>query len=103
MASETPRIEKVSVIPPRTLRVRWRGKATPDEVDLTGWIATGGDALAVLAGRDVFKRAGVGNYGTAVLWDEGDLAIDAAHLLMLAPEDRQARRLNDPQNKADQQ
>ena len=88
MASETPRIGKVFVIPPSTLRVKWRSRATPDEVDLTGWIATGGDALATLTGRDVFKRAGVGNYGTAVLWDEGDLAIDAAHLLMLATEQK---------------
>ena len=89
MTSETPRIEKVSVISPRTLRVKWRSKATPDEVDLTGWIATGGDALAALAGRDVFKLAEVGNYGAAVLWDNGDLAIDAAHLLMLAAEQKE--------------
>ena len=89
MASETPRIEKVSVIPPRTLRVKWRSKTASDEVDLTGWIATGGDALAALAGRDVFKRAAIGNYGTAVLWDERDLAIDAAHLLMLATEQKE--------------
>ena len=89
MASETPRIEKVSVISPSTLRVKWRSRAAPDEVDLTGWIATGGDASAALAGRDVFKRAKVGNYGTAVLWDEGDLAIDAAHLLMLVTEQKE--------------
>ena len=89
MASETPRIEKVSVIPPRTLRVKWRSRAAPDAVDLTGWIATGGDTLAALTGRDTFRRAEVGNYGTAVLWDEGDLAIDAAHLLVLAAEQRE--------------
>lgn len=92
MASETPRIDKVSVIPPSTLRVKWRSRAAPDEVDLTGWIATGGDALAALAGRDVFRRAAVGNYGTAVLWDVGELAIDAAHLLMLATEQKEFSR-----------
>jgi hypothetical protein len=88
MASETPRIEKISVIAPNTLRVKWRGKASPDDVNLTGWIATGGDILAALKRQDTFGNAEVGNHGAAVLWDDGDLAIDASHLLMLATEQK---------------
>ena len=84
MANELPRIETVSVTQPATLRLRWRGKRAGDNVDLTGWIATGGDILAPLHNASVFARATVDNYGTAVVWNDGDLAIDAAHLKALA-------------------
>jgi hypothetical protein len=80
----TPRIEKVSISGPATLRVKWKGKGTPVDVNLTGWIATGGELLAPLTKKDCFDRAAVGNYGTAILWDDGALAIDATHLMLLA-------------------
>ena len=36
----------------------------------------------------MFTRAGVGGYGSAVEWDDGDLAIDAVHLKLLADAQR---------------
>jgi hypothetical protein len=88
MTSETPRIEKVSVTGPATLRVKWKGKGTAVDVNLTGWIATGGEALAALNRKDTFGKAKVGNYGSAILWDDGDLAVDATHLMLLANEQK---------------
>lgn len=87
MTNGTPRIEKVSVTGPATLRVKWKSKGTPVEVNLTGWIATG-EALGPLSRKDIFGKAAVGNYGSAVLWDDGDLAIDATHLMLLANEQK---------------
>jgi hypothetical protein len=88
MTDELPRIAAVSVEQPATLRLRWRGRRASDSVDLTGWIATGGRTLAPLRETPVFAKATVGNYGAAVMWDDGDLAIDAAHLKMLADEQK---------------
>jgi hypothetical protein len=87
MTDELPRIEAVSVTQPATLRLRWRGRRAGDSVDLTGWIATG-PTLASLREAAVFAKASVGNYGAAVVWDDGDLAIDAGHLKMLADEQK---------------
>ncbi len=36
----------------------------------------------------MFARAEVGGYGSAVEWDDGDLAIDAVHLKLLADAQR---------------
>jgi len=88
MTNELPRIEAVSVTQPATLRLRWRGKRAGDSVDLTGWIATGGEILAPLRDASIFANATVGHYGAAVVWDDGDLAIDASHLKMLADEQK---------------
>jgi hypothetical protein len=88
MTNETPRIEKVSVTGRYTLRVKWKGKGNPVDVNLTGWIATGGETLAPLNRKDTFGKATVGNYGGAILWDDGDLAIDATHLMLLANEQK---------------
>ena len=44
--------------------------------------------LAPLCDARIFAKASVGNYGAAVVWDDGDLAIDAAHLKMLANEQK---------------
>jgi hypothetical protein len=88
MTDELPRIEAVSVTQPATLRLRWRGRRAGDSVDLTGWIATGGPTLAPLREAPVFAKATVGNYGAAVVWDNGDLAIDAGHLKILADEQK---------------
>jgi hypothetical protein len=89
MMDELPRIETVSAAQPATLQLRWRGRQASDSVDLTGWIATGGQTLAPLREAQVFAKASVGNYGAAVVWDDGDLAIDAAHLKMLADGQKQ--------------
>lgn len=89
MAREIPRIETVKVEVPSSLTVRWRGRRGADTVNLTGWIATGGDILAPLRDGQTFSQAHVSSYGAAVSWDEdGDLAIDAMHLKMLADEQR---------------
>jgi hypothetical protein len=48
MDPNLPRIETVSVDGPSILRVRWRGKRILDMMNLSGWIATGGDILASL-------------------------------------------------------
>src|SRR5262245_33210221 len=85
---ELPRIDSVSVRGPATLRVRWRGRRSLDTVDLTGWIATGGEALVALKNEDVFARARIENYGAAVACDDRDLAIDAVHLKALADEQK---------------
>jgi hypothetical protein len=86
MTNETPRIEKVSVTGAATLRVKWKGKGAPVDVNLTGWIASGGEHLAALGNPDIFGKPAVGNYGTAVTWDDGNLAIDAMHLMRVANE-----------------
>jgi hypothetical protein len=92
MTDELPRIEAVSVVQPATLRLRWRSGRAVDDVDLTSWIATGGQMLAPLREAQAFAKASVGNYGTAVIWDDGDLAIDAGHLKMPADEQKQNAR-----------
>jgi hypothetical protein len=94
MTDELPRIEAVSVAQPATLQLRWRGRPVGDSVDLSDWIATRGQSLAPLREAQVFAKASVGNYGAAVVWDDGDLAIDAAHLKMLAHEQKQGVREN---------
>lgn len=43
-----------------TLRIRWRGKRAGDLVDLTGWIATGGDTLSTLKDAETFAQDGAG-------------------------------------------
>ncbi len=84
---KTPRIERVAVRGPTTLRIKWR-RRTGDDVDLAGWIATGGDILAPLGNVALFGKARIADYGTAVAWDDDDLRIDAVHLEELAREQR---------------
>lgn len=92
MTYNLPRIDAVSVPAPMTLRIRWIGSPQTDDIDLTGWIAMGGDLLEQLKSRTVFERAKITGWGTAVSWDrgEGDLSIDAVHLARLANEQRRA-------------
>lgn len=87
MENPTPRIRALQVTAPATLHIHWKNGGS-DTVDLSGWIATGGPILAALASPEVFQQAAVGTYGAAVEWDDGDLAIDAAHLEALAREQR---------------
>jgi hypothetical protein len=84
MTNELQRIETVSVTQSATLLLRWRGRRVGDSVDLSGWIAAGGETLAPLRDAVIFGRARVDNYGAAVVWDDRDLAIDAAHLKVMA-------------------
>ena len=88
MTEAIPRIEAVSVEGTGRLGVKWRGKARKDVVNLLGWIATGGETLAPLTVPAMFSKASVGNYGAAIVWDEGDLTIDAQHVMMLADEQK---------------
>lgn len=85
---QLPRIKSVSVSGPSILEVRWQNATRVDAVDLAGWIATGGDILSELSDPKVFNAASVANYGAAVAWDADDLAIDAAHLKLIADEQR---------------
>jgi hypothetical protein len=88
MSEKLPRIESVAVSGPISLRIRWRGVRAADLVDLTGWVATGGAVLSPLRDPSVFARARLENYGAAVAWDDGDLAIDAVHLKKLVDEQK---------------
>ena len=84
---KTPRIERVLARGPTTLRIKWR-RGPSDDIDLAGWIATGGGILARLNNSDLFGKARIADYGAAVAWDDDDLRIDAAHLEQLALEQR---------------
>lgn len=85
-----PRIESVTVTGPTALGIRWRAGHF-DRIDLAGWIASGDDHLAPLAKPDVFARAALDEYGSAVVWGgDGDLAIDALHLSLLSDAQRKA-------------
>ena len=88
MSEEMPRIEAVSVEGAGKLSVKWRGKTRKDTVNLLGWIATGGEILAPLLIPIIFSKASVGNYGAAIVWDDGDLAIDAEHVMLLSGEQK---------------
>lgn len=86
METSISRIASVKPVAPTALVVRWQDGGE-DHVELAGWIATGGQPLAPLADEARFALARVGTYGAAVEWeDDGDLAIDATHLAMLARE-----------------
>ena len=88
MIDEMPRIEAVSVEGAGRLSVKWHGKTRKEQVNLLGWIATGGELLAPLMVPTIFGKASVGNYGAAIVWDDGDLAIDAEHIMLLAEEQK---------------
>jgi len=85
--SKLPRIERVVVRGPTTLRIKWR-HGSSDDIDLAGWIATGGDILGPLNNRGNFGKARIADYGAAVAWDNEDLRIDAVHLEQLAQAQR---------------
>lgn len=89
MTTTLPRLASVAASPPATLAVRWTD-GTQANIDLSGWIATGGELLAALRDPAVFGTARLGLYGGSVAWGEedGDLAIDAHHLGLLAVEQR---------------
>jgi hypothetical protein len=83
-----PRISAVGAVAPGVLKVKWKDRSS-DRIDLSGWIATGGEILRMLRERDVFNRPRVSEYGANVAWGEDDdLRIDAVHLEQIAIEQR---------------
>lgn len=90
MAKDIQRIEIVSVVGPQRLSIVWQGAAATDEIDLSRWIASGGETLAPLLDPKIFPRAAVTDHGGAVSWDDGqgDLSIDAHHLSLIAEQQR---------------
>lgn len=85
---DMPRIKSVKS-GERVLTLSWKTGGR-DTIDLTGWIATGGDLLAHLGDPKVFETARIAAYGSAIAWgaDDSDLMIDAVHLQALAAEQR---------------
>lgn len=82
---EDVRIKEVKPIGVPVVRLWLKGKRDYRDVNLAGWIATGGERLEALHGMNVFQGVTVGDYGAAITWDrgEGDLSIDAIHLMKL--------------------
>lgn len=86
MENATPRIAQVASDGSTCLTVVWR-TGIQRHVDLAGWIATGGDALAPLRDPAVFALPHVAEHGAAVAWtDNDDLMIDAVHLEQITAE-----------------
>ena len=82
MTDELPRIASVAIAGDRTLSVVWRG-GVRSVVHLTGWIR--GGQFSQLERPEIFGTAAVVDHGPAVQWNgDEDLAIDAAHLCLLA-------------------
>lgn len=84
---DMPRIEAVTVDGPASLTVAWRGGAR-SRIDLSGWLSRPNPDMDRLSDPAVFGRAVVGGFGGMVTWDdgEGELAIDALHLRLIADE-----------------
>jgi hypothetical protein len=83
-----PRIKSIKTTGPWVAEVAWIGGGR-DIVDLSGWIATGGELLAALNEPGTFKTARVGEHGASIEWGtDDDLAIDAYHLSRIAAEQR---------------
>lgn len=86
MTDDLPRIDSVAVAGPLTLDIGWKGGGKV-QVNLAGWIATGGKLLEPLAAGPLFASAHTAEYGTSVAWGDGDdWMIDAEHLRLLAEE-----------------
>lgn len=78
------RIDVVKVVGPMTVNVQWR-EGSKDDVDLAGWVDTGGALLVPLANPETFKDVRVVEHGAALEWaGDEDLAIDAHHLSLIA-------------------
>jgi len=81
-------VPAVGAVGDGVIKVKWKDRSS-DRIDLSGWIATGGDILAPLRDRNVFKSPHVSEYGSSVAWGDGDdLRIDAVHLQQIAAEQR---------------
>ena len=83
-----PRIAAVDALVGPHLTVTWTSGGR-DDIDLSGWIATGGAFFAQLSDTRVFASAVPAEYGTMVQWAGDDnLVIDAFHLALLAEQQR---------------
>lgn len=84
------RIGRVEAHLPSMISVAFKGELRRYEIELGGWIATGGGILAPLRDPEVFANAKISDHGAAVTWDNGagDLSIDAMHLRKIADEQR---------------
>jgi len=84
---ELPRIERVAVEVPSTCAsagaANVRPTGEPRRLDCHRRRHP-----APLADTDLFRQARVASYGSAIAWDDDDLAIDALHLKRLADEQR---------------
>ena len=88
MGQAMPRISAVGAVGESVIKVKWKDRSS-DRIDLSGWIATGGDILMPLRNSDVFKSPRVSEYGASVACgDDDDLRIDAVHLDQIAAEQR---------------
>ena len=88
MNHSMPRIATVGTIGAGVIKIKWKDR-TSDRVDLSGWIATGGDILAPLRDHEVFDSPRVSEYGASIAWGDNDnLRIDAVHLEQIASEQR---------------
>lgn len=84
----TPRIVSTTVTGPTQLYAILRD-GTEFQVDLAGWIATGGEILAPLRDPRIFGTARPAEHGAAVAWaEDDDLMLDAVHLKLLTEEQR---------------
>jgi type IV secretory pathway TrbD component len=83
-----PRISAVGAVAAGIIKVKWKDRSS-DKIDLSGWIATGGEVLAPLHDGVVFNSPSVSEYGASIAWGENDdLRIDAVHLEQIAIEQR---------------
>lgn len=89
MTQDMPRIDVVSAETDTALRVTWKGGGE-DVIELAGWLARLSEPLAALKTPAVFREPILTSYGAAVAWGDpdGDLAIDAYHLSLIAAEQR---------------
>lgn len=88
MNQTTPHVSAVGAVGAGIIKVKWKDRSS-DRIDLSGWIATGGDILLALRDADIFKNPRVSEYGASVAWGEDDdLRIDAVHLEQIAAEQR---------------
>ena len=93
MPQDTPRVSTVSAKADgqnRQVSVSWSSGRDHDLIELTGWIATGGETLAPLADPAMFATAHVAEHGRAVAWgwsedEHGDLMIDPVLWFYLPP------------------
>ncbi|HWP14274.1 MAG TPA: hypothetical protein VNM46_01475 [Xanthobacteraceae bacterium] len=88
MDQSMPRVATVGSSGAGVITVKWKDR-TSDRVDLSGWIATGGDILAPLRDEEIFGSPRVSEYGASIAWgNDDDLRIDATHLELIAAEQR---------------
>lgn len=89
MIQALPRIAAVSAMSDTALHVSWKGGGE-DVIELAGWITRGSPILEPLKKPALFRKPELTDYDAVVFWgdEDGDLAIEAYHLSLLAEEQR---------------